>query len=73
MHERTDELGYIERHFVKGTKDEVNKQLDKLNREALFDDSWVETRNTKKVGRNQPCPCNSGKKFKKCCMRKYKG
>lgn len=22
---------------------------------------------TKKVGRNDPCPCNSGKKFKKCC------
>jgi hypothetical protein len=20
-----------------------------------------------KVGRNEPCPCNSGKKFKKCC------
>jgi len=23
----------------------------------------------KKVGRNQPCPCGSGKKFKKCCGR----
>jgi hypothetical protein len=22
---------------------------------------------TKKVGRNDPCPCGSGKKFKKCC------
>jgi SEC-C motif len=22
-----------------------------------------------KVGRNDPCPCGSGKKFKKCCMR----
>jgi preprotein translocase subunit SecA len=21
----------------------------------------------KKVGRNDPCPCGSGKKFKKCC------
>jgi len=21
-----------------------------------------------KVARNEPCPCNSGKKFKKCCM-----
>ncbi|MDB5351128.1 MAG: preprotein translocase, SecA subunit [Planctomycetota bacterium] len=27
-------------------------------------------RNTgKKVGRNDPCPCGSGKKFKACCMR----
>lgn len=21
----------------------------------------------KKVGRNDPCPCGSGKKYKKCC------
>ena len=25
------------------------------------------TRDTPKVGRNDPCPCGSGKKFKKCC------
>jgi hypothetical protein len=24
----------------------------------------------KKVGRNDPCPCGSGKKFKRCCMNK---
>jgi len=24
-------------------------------------------RNEAKVGRNDPCPCGSGKKFKKCC------
>lgn len=23
-----------------------------------------------KVGRNDPCPCKSGKKFKKCCAAK---
>jgi preprotein translocase subunit SecA len=23
----------------------------------------------KKVGRNAPCPCGSGKKYKKCCGR----
>ena len=29
----------------------------------------VETfvRSEKKVGRNEPCPCGSGKKYKKCC------
>jgi len=26
-------------------------------------------RPTAKVGRNDPCPCGSGKKYKKCCMR----
>jgi hypothetical protein len=25
---------------------------------------------SKKVGRNDPCPCKSGKKFKKCCINK---
>jgi uncharacterized protein YecA (UPF0149 family) len=25
-------------------------------------------RTEKPVGRNDPCPCGSGKKFKKCCM-----
>lgn len=24
----------------------------------------------KKVGRNEPCPCGSGKKYKKCCLKK---
>lgn len=22
----------------------------------------------KKIGRNEPCPCGSGKKYKKCCL-----
>jgi preprotein translocase subunit SecA len=26
-------------------------------------------RRGKKVGRNDPCPCGSGKKYKSCCMR----
>ncbi len=25
---------------------------------------------TVKVGRNDPCPCGSGKKYKQCCMKK---
>lgn len=31
--------------------------------------SQPKRRNTKKVGRNDPCPCGSGKKYKKCCGR----
>ncbi len=27
-------------------------------------------RTEKKVGRNDPCPCGSGKKYKKCCLNK---
>lgn len=25
-----------------------------------------------KVGRNDPCPCGSGKKYKQCCLAKKK-
>ena len=25
-----------------------------------------------KIGRNELCPCGSGKKYKKCCLRKGK-
>ena len=26
-----------------------------------------------KIERNQPCPCGSGKKYKKCCLNKVSG
>jgi preprotein translocase subunit SecA len=28
------------------------------------------TASGQKVGRNDPCPCGSGKKYKKCCLLK---
>jgi len=31
--------------------------------------SKTPVRKKKKVGRNDPCPCGSGKKYKKCCGR----
>jgi len=35
-----------------------------------FEPLYPETyhRDTPKVGRNDPCPCGSGKKYKKCCL-----
>jgi uncharacterized protein YecA (UPF0149 family) len=27
------------------------------------------TRKPPRIGRNDPCPCGSGAKFKKCCLR----
>jgi preprotein translocase subunit SecA len=32
--------------------------------------SRVTVRKTSEVGRNDPCPCGSGKKYKKCCLLK---
>jgi uncharacterized protein len=36
---------------------------------SSFENDYPETyvRPERKVGRNEPCPCGSGKKFKKCC------
>ena len=28
----------------------------------------LRTKAVRKIGRNNPCPCKSGKKFKKCCL-----
>ncbi|WP_234117357.1 SEC-C metal-binding domain-containing protein [Clostridium hydrogenum] len=35
--------------------------------------SWADSRtvvNKTKIGRNEPCPCGSGKKYKNCCGKK---
>ncbi len=33
----------------------------------LFPPASVQVRSGPKIGRNQPCPCGSGKKYKRCC------
>ncbi len=35
-------------------------------RQAVYERQYAQRVSTK-VGRNEPCPCGSGKKFKKCC------
>ena len=43
-----------------------NKPEDIIDLETLL--NWPKpTAAEKKVGRNEPCPCGSGKKHKKCC------
>ena len=37
------------------------------DRQAEVDDRRFEARRTPKIGRNDPCPCGSGKKYKHCC------
>jgi len=36
-------------------------------REGDLGDRAHKRPNTSKIGRNDPCPCGSGKKYKKCC------
>lgn len=42
--------------------------LEAVRRAHLSPETYV--RETPKVGRNDPCPCGSGKKYKKCCLNK---
>jgi hypothetical protein len=38
--------------------------------DELGDEAGTIVRDESKVGRNDPCPCGSGKKYKKCCLHK---
>ncbi|MBN1854905.1 MAG: SEC-C domain-containing protein [Pirellulales bacterium] len=52
----TTEIGRQQQAAIAGT--EADKKLEPIrNRE-------------KRIGRNDPCPCGSGKKYKQCCLRK---
>jgi SEC-C motif-containing protein len=53
-----------EHHEVSLFQKEKNKWYF-VNGDPVTVDTYV--RETPKVGRNEPCPCGSGKKFKKCC------
>jgi peptide deformylase len=47
----------------------VQHEIDHLNGIVCMDRSVLSTiTNENKVGRNDPCFCGSGKKYKKCCM-----
>jgi len=41
------------------------------DKEADLPPKQVTIKNEQTVGRNDPCPCGSGKKYKKCCYPKY--
>jgi SEC-C motif domain protein len=60
--------------FVMGGQERIHREVSRFRRE---DGRWlyvdgdanppVEQRHVEKIGRNDPCPCGSGKKYKKCC------
>ena len=50
-------FGYTERkEVVKGNAAEDNSKVKKQT-----------PKKAEKIGRNEPCPCGSGKKYKQCC------
>ncbi len=64
-----------------GTEDEVEKVLHEKAEFLRINGAWLYNREARlgpapykaaaaKVGRNDPCPCGSGKKYKQCCLLK---
>ena len=45
---------------------EQSDAIDRSDRKAV---ETIRNRD-EKIGRNDPCPCGSGKKYKSCCLRK---
>ena len=59
------------------TPQEIFEKFEKLNLRPLPDKPFdfnatnvIDMKTRKKIGRNDPCPCESGKKYKKCCLGK---
>ncbi|MGH7436820.1 MAG: SEC-C metal-binding domain-containing protein [Polyangiaceae bacterium] len=46
----------------------TNKSFVEIRRTALAQRVHAKRPRATRVGRNQPCPCGSGKKFKRCCI-----
>lgn len=73
----TTKKEHLERKLENAEKEleDAKKEFQRLKKEVekqgidTSDFSISKQKNTPKVGRNEPCPCGSGKKYKKCCMR----
>ncbi len=54
-------------------EEEIDEMQERASREYVLSrgeemaQSSTVKKDAKKVGRNDPCPCGSGKKYKKCC------
>lgn len=52
-----------------GKKHHEKSIFKKVDGEWFFDRGSVVLQKMNKIGRNDPCSCESGKKYKKCCGR----
>jgi uncharacterized protein YecA (UPF0149 family) len=53
-------------HYANDPNDLLEKKIEELRAYRIQQALKVE----KKIGRNELCPCGSGKKYKKCCLNK---
>jgi len=51
-------------------EDAAREREERHTHTADWEPIQTMVRDTPKVGRNDPCPCGSGKKYKKCCLSK---
>lgn len=68
-----DTFNQVRLHKYKGhTPSEVGKIISGLELTPVPSSVFklLPVRKGRKIGRNEPCPCGSGKKFKKCCIGK---
>lgn len=56
--------------FEQSEEDKLRYEQRLKKLEAEYKQSLKQGKTTKKIERNDQCPCGSGKKFKKCCMKK---
>ena len=56
--------------FLWVTKQEVLESLPEEKPPVVIGGDYTVRRPVPKIGRNAPCPCGSGKKYKKCCYEK---
>ena len=70
--EQEEQRLLLEKERLERELREANLKEQSLRRQLAERQSQQEA-TAKKIGRNDPCPCGSGKKFKKCCIKKYQG
>lgn len=57
--------------LMKNLESQEGRKLVALTNKQLKEAKPLDKTGRKNYMRNQPCPCGSTKKFKKCCWRQY--
>ena len=66
----------IARRQQRWAEEDALAEKSDAGEEDVFEEAESEMpyfRGEPKIGRNDPCPCGSGKKYKKCCLAKDQG
>ena len=59
------EKGIVRRHHERSSFSRINGRWYFVDGKMVA--AKTQIRKSPKIGRNDPCPCGSGKKYKKCC------